>query len=102
MNDKIQYQEAMWAEQKPDCYDGPTFDQLKGEWSCYCDGDKQGEDGLEELGLKASTFPYGTKVVVSFPICPTSDCDLNAGFANDDGKCQCGFDWNEWAYGQYA
>jgi len=101
MNERLQYRETMWAMQKPDCYDGPNCDRLKAAWSCYCDGDKQGEDGLEELELAASTFPYGAKVVVSLPICPTPECGLDAGYATD-GKCQCGFDWNKWALNEYS
>jgi len=99
---KHNYQETMWAEQSPDCYDGPDCDQLRAAWSCYCDGDKDGEDGLPLLELAAETFPYGTKVVVLFPICPNEDCDLHADFANELGKCPCGFDWNEWALNKYG
>ena len=104
-NDKTQYVEIMWAEQKPDCYDGPTCDQLKAQWSCYCDGDKQGEDGLEDIELKASIFPPGTKIVISVPICPNPDCDLNADWAKHEpnpGICECGFDWKEWATNEYS
>lgn len=105
---EVTYRECMWAEMKPDMYGGDTCDQVVPGWSCYCAGDKQGEDGVECLELAAKTFAPGTKVVVSEPCCP--NCGEphwpgGAGAPNEiafPSKCDCGFDWDAWTADQYA
>ena len=85
----LSYQEVMWAEMKPDLYDGPGCDQVKPAWSCFCDGDKDGEDGLELIELAANTFPPGTKIVVSLPECP--ECHEIVELCQSSEYCD--FDW---------
>lgn len=98
----MRYIETMWAEQAPDVYDGPNCDQQRPDWRGSAMGDKDGTQ--ESIGnlieLKADTFPAGTKVVISVPICP--ECEESSDLANKDGKCDCGFDWKEWAGAEYS
>jgi hypothetical protein len=91
---KLDYHQIMWAEQKPDFYAGPTCDQQKPGWDCYAEGDMDSESGLEVIELAARTFPPGTKIVVSVPICP--ECSEQVEL------CDCGFDWESWARDQYS
>lgn len=93
MSDAMKFQEIAWAEMKPDLYDGKTCDQVKPQWSYFCDGE-EGEEGLTQLTLAATTFPPGTKVVISIPKCP--DCNENCE------TCTCGFDWDGWRDNQYS
>lgn len=96
------YRVFMWGEMKPYCYDGPDCDQIRPQWSTYCDGDKEGESGLEELEMKAAQFPAGTKITIEIPMCPNPDCELDSDFAYyQDNICDCGFDWNEWTLNRY-
>lgn len=90
----MQYREIAWAEMKPDVYGGENCDEHIPGWSTYFDGDKEGEDFLKTLGLKAKHFPPGTKVVISVPCCPKCEetCEM----------CDCGFDWHEWADIEYS
>jgi hypothetical protein len=102
---EIRYQEIMWGEMRPDCYAGKTCDQIKPQWWCYAEGDMQDDTGPDPIRLKAKHFPPGTKVVVSVPICPK--CGESADMALDFttgkmGKCDCGFNWEEWARDQYS
>ena len=109
MSDKsIELRETMWAEMKPDCYGGETCDQIAPRWYTYAAGDKEGGYEHEPLELAAHTFPPGTKVIVSEPVCP--QCNevrahkyppIKAGptFA---AKYDCGFDWDAWTEGKYA
>jgi hypothetical protein len=107
-DEKETHRETMWAEMKPDLYGGKNCDKLVPQWSCYAEGDKDGEDGLTALELAARTFPPGTKVVVSEPLCP--DCGqvrcpkfpTPARGAIYAGPCECGFDWDAWVESQYS
>lgn len=108
----LEYEVVMWAELWPDVYDGPNCDQASPQWKAGAEGDK-GDDDLssDPLVLEPRTFPPGTKVVVSVPICP--ECDLtidyfgfNPPMTDEDewkvGKCDCGFDWKDWMDGEYS
>ena len=105
MNNKpTLYRETMWAEMKPDLYDGENCDQLLPEWDAYADGDKEG-DRIDIIEFAAKTFPPGTKVTISEPLCPNcretrsyDDISLKS-FAD---KCDCGFDWKTWVEKLYA
>lgn len=98
----MQYREVMWAEQHPDVYDGPDCDQIRPDWYISGEGDKgPPEGGNDTVELAANTFPPGTKIVISVPLCP--ECEDTADMINDANKCiGCGFDWNEWARIEYA
>lgn len=95
----MRHEEKMWAEQKPDVYAGEKCDEHEAQWDMFCDGDKDGDVG-KTINLLASKFPAGTKVVVSYPVCPKCD-ELTADFAQDE-KCPCGFDWHNWVDEQYS
>lgn len=105
---KIKLQEVMWAEMKPDVYGGKSCDQIIPQWSCYCAGDMEGEDGQKVLELAARTFPPGTKVIISEPLCP--GCgerrEPHAPFTTRKplyaGPCHCGFDWDTWVRNTYS
>lgn len=98
--------ETMWAEMRPDVYDGPTCDRVKPQWSAHAAGDKgDAADGDKVLKLKASTFPPGTKVTIAEPTCP--DCgELREPTMRPGplyaGPCRCGFDWDRWVQEQYC
>ena len=104
MRSELKYVEIMWAEQKPDCYDGPDCDQLRPEFELTGD-DKGGAETADHVHLLPRMFPPGTRLVVSVPICPNcedqSDLYLD-GHSGKMDKCQCGFDWENWAVGQYS
>lgn len=93
MSKEIEFQEVMWAEQVPDVYIGAKCDEIKPQWLGCAKGDKDGTgpigDAHGRLILDCKTFPAGSKVVISEPICPK--CNVMASC------CACGFDWEEWA-----
>ena len=96
----------MWGDMEPDTYAGDDCDGIVPSWTVCGEGDK---DGPEPIGgtviLAASTFPPGTRVVVSVPECP--DCGETADMALDHkagimGPCSCGFDWENWTREVYS
>lgn len=105
---EIAMRETMWAEMKPDCYGGASCDQILPRWSTYAAGDKDGDDSMRALQLAARTFPPGTKVVISEPVCPTcgetrcvkSPVPKRGSIFEE--KCSCGFDWEAWTIAQYS
>lgn len=100
--------ETMWAEQRPDCYGGGSCDQVEPQWRCYADGDMDADHTKEPLILDAKTFPPGTKVTVSEPVCPERSSLREVVFPTPDSgpqfksKCGCGFDWRAWVLDQYS
>lgn len=92
-----QWDPFMWAERKTDCYDGEGCDELKPQWSTYCEGDKSGETFDEPLSLDPSQFPPGTKITVSIPVCPK--CELNVELCKGS---DCSFDWKDWELSEYS
>lgn len=101
---EIKYRETMWAELEVDVYVGPNCDEHRPIWSGGAEGDNGGPERFYgPIMLEPGTFPPGTKVVVSVPVCPSCGTardiplDMNAG-----GKCDCGFDWRRWDEGQYS
>lgn len=100
------FHEIMRAEMRPDCYAGPNCDERAAKWRCSSEGDK-GDKGdnadMDVIEIASETFPPGTRVSVSIPVCP--DCNLPSDHAMDGttmGPCPCGFDWVKWAEGQYS
>jgi hypothetical protein len=97
----------MWAEMKPDMYGGETCDQIRPRWRCYALGDKD-SDYTAILTLDARTFPPGTKVIISEPVCPQCDEVRSPQYPIPDhgaifeGPCRCGFDWDGWVAGEYS
>lgn len=105
---KVELQETMWAEMKPDIYVGPNCDRHKPEWEVYADGDMD-SDKLTMLKLSARLFPPGTKIVISEPVCPNcgerrepKNPGRGASAPNYAGPCRCGFDWDSWVEGEYS
>lgn len=107
MTDKVKLQETMWAEHKPDVYDGPNCDQVRPRWEVYADGDMD-SDTSADVELSARTFPPGTKIVISEPLCPSCG-ELREPIHPApetgpiySGPCRCGFDWDKWVSDQYS
>ena len=106
-NNAEKMEEIMWAEMAPDVYGGENCDEIVPMWIGCGEGEKDGEEKLGDvLELSAKTFPPGTTVIISVPVCEGefagSACDPNADFAKD-GKCQiCGFDWKQWTLDRYS
>jgi hypothetical protein len=104
----VEYTETMWAEMKPDCYGGKTCDKIEPQWWTYADGDKEGGYEHAPLQLAARTFPPGTKIVVSEPLCPQCSEPREPKFPTPKkgplyaGPCRCGFDWDAWVLGEYS
>ena len=98
----MKYHEIMRAQQAPDVYDGPECDQHRPRWVGSAEGDMDGDGEISDvLELVARTFPPGTKVAVSVPVCP--DCETPADAHSDQtDKCECGFDWKEWATNEFS
>jgi hypothetical protein len=94
LNVELGMRPVMWAELKVDLYDGPNCDQHRLYWDGYADGDKDGGPIGTTLTLEAATFPPGTKIRISVPICP------KCGETSE--TCECGFDWKQWAENKYA
>ncbi|WP_038251866.1 hypothetical protein [Xenorhabdus nematophila] len=89
--DEIKYKTASWGEVNADVY---ASDEHKSFIEIYCDGD-MASDTAEEITFDAKRWPVGTKITVEVPCCPT--CGLDAEFQNEEGNCECGFDWRNWA-----
>lgn len=106
MSHKLKMHETMWAEMHPDVYDGPNCDQVRPDWEVGAEGDKCSPSSHgDQLELSAKTFPPGTTVVVSVPMCPNCSEPADYYFNHLDGtmdKCQCGFDWNDWVQNEYS
>lgn len=105
--DDLERREVAWAEHRPDLYGGDECDELVPGWHCYADGDKDSEDGVETLELAAATFPPGSKVVISEPVCPSCGDYRprgieSAGEPAFKAQCDCGFDWDAWVSGEFA
>lgn len=90
----MEYRAIMWAERKVDFYCGEKSEDAEPEWETAAEGDMDGDTIKSPLILKPSSFPAGTKVVVSIPVCPEckEDCE----------SCECGFDWESWAENEYS
>lgn len=106
---KIRLRESMWAEMAPDLYSGENCDEQRPQWRCLDVGGKGDSDELETLKLAANTFPPGTIVSVTEPVCP--ECgnarEPNFPINHETGptfvsKCDCGFDWDRWVGEEYA
>lgn len=93
----INYKTIIWAEMKPDLYDGEHCDKIKPRFEVFCDGDMSSEY-TEELLLSAKSFPAGTKISVQLPCCPKCGMDTELCQTNDD---QCDFDWELWRDDMY-
>lgn len=99
----LKYYTIMRAEQKPDVYAGRHCNTHKPRWIGSGDGDKDGDtdvgDRKGRILLDPNTFPAGTKIVISVPLCPTCGDDADSAYLK---KCSCGFDWKQWADNEYA
>lgn len=95
----INFKTAMWGEVKTDIYAGDNCDEHKPFIEVLCDGDME-SDTTDELAIHANRWPVGTKITVEIPCCP--DCGLDAEYQDNNGKCECDFDWKIWAECQYS
>lgn len=94
----MNYYTAQSTYMEPDVYAGDTCDQVRPRWVAYIE--KEGRCDVGELiELNAKTFPAGTRILIQIPDCP--ECTTSADLASD-GKCECGFDWDQWTQEQYS
>lgn len=105
---EIKHQETMWAEMKPDVYGGKNCDKIIPRWETHADGDME-SDTTETVTLSARTFPPGTKITISEPLCPDCGIPRIPAFPTNkrnqpvfSGPCECGFDWDKWVLDQYS
>jgi|JI10StandDraft_1071094.scaffolds.fasta_scaffold696625_2 hypothetical protein len=104
----LKLRETMWAEMKPNCYGGAAGDKVLPRWDAYVDGDMESDDSRTLLRLSARTFPPGTKVVISEPLCPACGEGRSAIYPPPKrgplfaSKCECGFDWDAWTLDKYS
>ena len=100
-------QATMWAEMKPDLYGGKTCDKEVPRWEVYADGDKD-SDTTRSIALAARCFPPGTRITIEEPCCPQCGETRAPIYPYPKrgplyaGKCQCGFDWDDWVAQQYS
>lgn len=93
----LEYRDVMWAEMKPDVYDGDKCDQVRPRWWAYADGDMDG-DFIEKIDIDCKHFPAGTKISVSVPCCPK--CHQDADMCESDDGCD--FDWKHLVECEYS
>lgn len=104
MTHNLKMREEYWAEMAPDVYAGPNCDEVRPNWRI--DVEKEGPEDIGDLvQLSARTFPPGSQIIIRIPECP--QCHTPADFAFNPitmsmDKCECGFDWNEWAQDEYS
>lgn len=87
------------AEIKADVYCGDNCDQHEPYIEAWCEGDMD-TTKEEVIVFDVKRWPVGTKIQVQVPCCP--NCHLDAEHQNDEGECECGFDWKNWAEEQYS
>ncbi|RAW91285.1 MULTISPECIES: hypothetical protein [unclassified Photorhabdus] len=99
VTNELKYKTASWGEVKADVYAGENCDAHNPFIEIYCDGDME-SDTAGKITFDVQRWPVGTKITVEVPCCPT--CGLDAEFQDSAGKCECGFDWRNWAKEQYS
>ncbi|MDE1493237.1 hypothetical protein [Xenorhabdus bovienii] len=95
----ITYKTASWGEVKVDIYSGKNSDERRSFIEVFCDGDMESET-IDEINFDSNRWPVGTKIRIEIPCCP--ECGLDAEFQDEEGACECGFDWRNWAEEQYS
>lgn len=95
-----EFREIGYAEVQADCYRGEKFDQVNHTFYAHFDGDMDSEE-IDVLELSASTFPPGTKVVISTPICPYCKEEPYYRGPNDFACCD-EMDWKEYAMERFS
>ncbi|PKM43244.1 MAG: hypothetical protein CVV05_15470 [Gammaproteobacteria bacterium HGW-Gammaproteobacteria-1] len=93
----MEYHQTMWAEMKPDVYDGENCDQVRPRWHAHAEGDMD-SDYTETVTLDSKQFPPGTKILVMEPCCPK--CGMIPDLCRTDEGCD--FDWDAWTLDQYS
>lgn len=93
---EVNYDVTAWGEVKADIYAGEQHEKFI-EMSCQGDMESTDEN---EIHICSSRWPVGTKIKIETPLCPT--CETDAELQDENGKCECGFDWRVWAEEQYG
>lgn len=101
----INFTEVDRVRMEPDCYTGPSCDELKPQWIIGVE--KEGDVSLDgEIGFKANHFPPGTQIIIEVPECPqcgeTSDMQTPMDPWDAWPDCDCGFSWSGWARDMYS
>ena len=98
MGIKMKFKTVNTFEMSPDMYHGRDCNEVRPRWMVGVE--KEGPTEINgSIELNPSMFPPGTRVLIQVPECP--ECGIDAEFATL-GKCECGFDWNEWRDSHYA
>ena len=87
------------GEVKVDIYCGENCDQHEHYIEAQCEGDMDSEK-MEDFSFDAKRWPAGTRILIQVPLCP--DCEMDAEYQDDEGKCECGFDWKYWIECEYS
>ena len=113
----MQYRETMWGEMKPYVYGGESCEEHLPNWHTYASGDKQDGDEGTLIEFNAATFPPGTKIVVSEPVCPhcgevpsrsTEKIKIERDFGEGEPfeeyvwTCCEAMNWRAWANDEYS
>ena len=95
----MEYHVVASGEVKADVYCGESCDQHEPYIEAQCEGDMDSEK-MKDFSFDAKRWPVGTKISIEVPRCP--GCEMDAEFQDKHGKCECGFDWKNWADEQYS
>lgn len=101
MSETIVYA-VSWGVVKANVYAGDNCDQHEPYIEMYCEGDMESSGPMNEICFDKNRWPVGTKITFHVPCCPNPECDLDAEFQDEHGKCECGFDWKNWAEEKYS
>jgi acetone carboxylase gamma subunit len=93
--------EVMRAELSVDVYCGDNCDEHEKQWDIQADGDMGNVIEKAPLVLDLSSFPAGTVVTVSEPLCPKCGEVYDSCMVRSI-EPYCDFDWRNWAEEQYS
>lgn len=95
--------ETMHAVQAPDVYAGDGCDEHEAQWSGCAAGDKDGEGVIgKTISLNADTFPPGTRISISEPVCPICEAVPSRSRVSDNWSCECDFNWRDFAADHFS
>jgi hypothetical protein len=100
--------ECQEFDMEPHMYDGESCDLHRPRWMTSYPKHGKEEDGETlEINLPAHRVPPGTRIAILIPCCPICGDPADINEPGEDEKrlwpnCNCGFDWNKWAEGQYS
>jgi len=96
----MDYKTVAWGEVKANVYAGDNCEQHEPYIEMSHEADMGSSGPMDDLTFDKKRWPVGTKITIEVPSCP--DCHLDAEYQGENGKCECGFDWKNWADEQYS